>query len=103
MATTRTITWVLPAVGPRQRPLNRTRVDYRVKVSSSTPLPWTLQDEIAASAEQRLVIVDPAPGTFEYQFTVFDVDGKPGAPAMAEKGAAHDPPGSVSNVQIIDS
>jgi hypothetical protein len=101
MATTRTITWALPAVGSRQRPLSKTRVEYRVK--SAAELPWTVQDEVAADGEQKLVIQDPAPGTFEYRFTVIDIDGKAGSAVVAEKSADFDPPGSVGNVQIVDA
>lgn len=103
MATTRTITWALPAVGSRQRPLASTRIEYRVK--SATPLPWTLQDEIAADGEQKLVINDPAPGTFQYQLTAVDVDGQASAPTIVEKSAAYDPPSSIpaDSVQIVDA
>lgn len=103
MATTRTIKWALPAVGSRQRPLAKTRIEYRVK--SATPLPWTLQDEIAADGEQKLAINDPAPGTFQYQFTAIDVDGKSGAPTVAEKTSEFDPPGSIdaASISIVDA
>jgi len=103
MATTRTITWTLPAVGSRQRPLDRTQIDFRVKVTSGTPLPWTTQDDVDAGGEQKLVIADPAPGTFEYQFTVFDVDGVAGPAVVVEKTSAAEPPGSVMDVQIVDA
>lgn len=101
MATTRTITWKLPPVTSRQRPLAHTLVEYRVK--AETALPWTLQDQVAADGEQKLVIQDPAPGTFEYQLTAVDIDGKKGSPVVAEKAADFDPPGQISSVQIVDA
>lgn len=101
MATIRTITWVLPPVSARQRPIARTRVEFRVK--SLADLPWTLQDEVAAGGEQKLVINDPAPGTFEYRLVAIDVDGKQGPPVIQEKSSDYDPPGSVSGVSIVDT
>lgn len=101
MATIRTITWALPPVSARQRPIARTRVEFRVK--SLADLPWTLQDEVAASGAQSLAINDPAPGTFEYRFVVVDVDGKQGLPVTQEKSSDYDPPGSVSGVSIVDT
>ena len=101
MATIRTITWTLPTVSARQRPIARTRLEFRVK--SLVDLPWTLQDEVAAGGEQKLVINDPAPGAFEYRFIVIDVDGKQGLPVIQEKATDFDPPGSVSGVSIVDT
>ena len=101
MATTRTITWNLPPVGSRQRPIARTLIEYRVK--SIPGLPWTLQDEVSPDVEQKLVISDPAPGTFEYGLTVVDEDGRMGKRVVVEKTADYDPPGDVTNVQIVDA
>lgn len=100
MAGTRTITWTLPPVSATQRPLASTKVSYRVKATPA--LPWTLQDTVAAPAHS-LVINDPAPGTFEYQFQVLDADGTAGDPVVAEKGKAFDKPGQVSAVTIVDA
>jgi hypothetical protein len=104
MATTRTISWQLPTVGARQRALAHTLVEYRVKAPTGQPaLPWTLQDQVAASSEQKLVITDVAPGTFEYQLTAVDVDGQRGPSVVAEASKAYDPPGQVTGVQIVDA
>jgi len=102
MATIRTITWQLPPVSSRQRPLSRTVVEYRVK-SDTAPLPWTVQDEVAASGEQKLVINDPAPGTFEYRLTAVDIDGKQGPATIAEKSSDYDVPGAIAAVTIVDA
>ena len=99
----RTITWQLPTVVAQQRPIAKTIVDYRVKVTSGTPLPWTNLVDVPASAPQSTVIDDPAAGTFEYQFTVQDVDGKDGAPLIVEKTLGSSAPGQVTNVTITDA
>ncbi len=102
MATIRTISWTLPTVSARQRPIKETEVSYRVKATPA--LPWTLQDKVAASAAaQRLIINDPAPGTFEYQLVAVDVDGAKGVATVVEKAKAYDPPGAHTGVTVVDS
>ena len=104
MASTRTISWTLPTVGARQRPLSTTKIEFRAKVTSGTPNPWSLQDTVAASAaQQQLVIQNPPVGTFEYQLTWTDIDGRSSDPLLAEKTGAFDKPGQGTNVQIVDA
>ncbi len=101
--TVRTITWQLPSVGATQRPIDHVVVEFRIKPSAGSP-PWSLQDQVDAKAEQKLVIPDPAPGTFQYRLTAVDLDGRADPnPPVVEAALAFDAPGSVTNVQVVDS
>jgi hypothetical protein len=101
--TTRTISWALPTVSAKQRPIDHTVVEYRAKPNAGE-LQWTVQDQVAANGEQKLEIADPAPGTFQYRLTAVDVDGKadPNSP-IVEKALDFDAPSSVTNIQVIDA
>lgn len=105
MATVRTIAWARPAVSANQRALKFVRVEYRVKADVGQPdQPWSKQDEVAPTSEQKLDIQDPAPGTFQYRLTSVDVAGVLCvAPVIVEKTRNFDPPSSPGAVTVTDA
>lgn len=94
MANKVALSWTLPEVSARQRPIQYAKVEYRVSAS----LPWTEQGRVAPNSEQKLEFSDVAPGTYYYQVTVVDADNVAGAPSPTQATVGFDPPGSVVNL-----
>lgn len=86
------LTWVLPEVTPRQRPIQHTKIDVRVLGADT----WTEQALIPPDVTQELLFSDVSPGDYEYQATVVDVDNVSGPPVEASISVPFDPPGVVS-------
>lgn len=99
MANEVTLTWQLPAVTSRQRPIKQVEISYRVKASPA--LPWTIQDVVAPSSEQKLVFSDVAPGSYEYRAVIVDTGDARGADVFASAEVGFDPPGIVVNFGAV--
>lgn len=96
-----TVSWTLPPVSTRQRPLKHVRIEFRVQATPA--LPWTVQDNVSAQLpEQKLVFVDIAPGMYEFRATVFDIDDTMSKnPPVVEGRVPSDPPGDVTNLTFV--
>ena len=88
------VTWTLPNVSNRQRPIQHTEISVRLDPS----LPWTVQDVVAPDVVQELVFFDVVPGTHYYQAVVVDTEGVRGPAVETSVSIPFDPPGSVSNL-----
>jgi hypothetical protein len=99
MANKVTLSWTLPPVSSRQRPIQYCKIEYRFAAS----LPWTEQDRVAPDVAQQIEFSDAAPGTTYYQVTVVDIDGVSGAATPTQATVGFDPPGSVTNLVAIVS
>lgn len=88
------LTWTLPAVSARQRPIQHTEISVRVDPT----LPWTVQDVVVPGVAQELVFFDVPPGDQYYQAVVVDVDGLRGAPVETSVAVPFDPPGTVTEL-----
>lgn len=73
------LTWTLPVVGERQRPLSRVLVQISAEPEESG---WTDHKLIAADAKQELTIVDAHPGEHYFRLIVIDADGQRSAPVV---------------------
>ena len=91
------LTWDLPAVTPRQRPIQFTEISVRVDPS----LPWTVQDTVAPDVTQELVLFDVAPGDHFYRAVIVDADGVRGAEVETNIAVPFDPPGVVSTFTAV--
>ncbi len=87
------LTWALPPVTGRQRPIRETKIEFRALGIQQ----WTEQDRVAPDVAQELVFVDVAPGDYEYRGTVVDVDGKEGPPETTTASVPFDGPGSITS------
>lgn len=96
--TDRVLTWELPVVTPRQREQKHTVVEFRADPS----LPWTIQDTVLATAEQKVEFLDVNAGTFDYQLTIYDIADVAGEPVIVSANLPFEPPGSPLNVTITD-
>jgi hypothetical protein len=99
MANKVTLSWTLPVVSNRQRPIQFAKVEYRV----SPNLPWTEQDRVAPTSAQTLEFADVAPGTYYYQVTVVDIDNVSGPAVPAQAQLGFDPPGPVTGLTAVAS
>ena len=88
------VTWVLPVVTPRQKPILHTEIAVRVDPS----LPWTVQDTVVPGGAQELLFVDVPPGDQFYRATVIDTDLVRGAPVETTVAVPFDPPGTVTEL-----
>lgn len=90
------LTWVLPNVSTRQRPLAHTAIDARV----SADLPWTPIANVPANATDtpatQAVLEDVAPGTWFYRSRAIDDQGNDGNPAHAQVSVGFDKPGAIT-------
>lgn len=91
------LTWTLPNVSTRQRPIQHTRIEFRAAGIAE----WTVQDIVASDVPQELVFVDVPPGDFEYQGIVVDTAGEEGAPVQTAISVPFDPPGQISNFTAV--
>jgi hypothetical protein len=91
------VSWALPPVSPRQRPIQHTEISVRV----SDTLPWTIQDTITPDVSQELVFVDVAPGTQYFRAVVVDVDGTRGPEDTTMTDVVFDPPGAVTALTAV--
>ena len=89
----RLLTWVLPNVTPRQRPIERTEIAFRVDAS----FPWTVQTSILAADPQELRFVDVPVGEMFYRAVVIDDVGARGNDTIISATGAFDVPGAVTN------
>ena len=87
------LSWALPTVSPRQRPILHTRIDFRAVGVAQ----WTTQDVVAPDVAQALEFVDVAPGDYEYRGTVVDVDLVEGSPVTTTVSVPFDPPGQITS------
>lgn len=87
------LTWTLPNVSSRQKPIKHTMISVRVDPS----LPWTDQTPVAPDGAQEINFIDVAPGTYYYRGIVEDVDGKAGDPVETSVTVPFDPPGVISS------
>lgn len=87
------LTWELPTVNPRQRPIQFTEISVRIDPA----FPWTVQDNVAPDVAQEIVLFDVAPGDWYYQAVVIDIDGVRGAPVETRIAVPFDPPNTVTN------
>jgi hypothetical protein len=85
------LSWGLPNVSNRQRPIMHTEISVRVDAA----LPWTLQDTVDVSSTQELVQFDAVPGTQFFKAVVFDIDGRAGPEALTNATVDFDAPGMV--------
>jgi hypothetical protein len=90
------LTWQLPNVSPRQRPLAYTQIETRV----SDTLPWTSVAEVEAPAEE-LLIEDSAPGDWFFRAYAVDDRGNTGAEVFAQVGVDFDAPGAVTGFTAV--
>lgn len=88
------LTWELPNVGSRQRPIQSTKISFRVDAS----LPWTVQEMVLAP-ETELLFQDVPSGTIFYQAIAVDDLGQESTPVETSVDIAFDPPGAVANFQ----
>lgn len=88
------LSWVLPDVGPRQKPILHTEISVRV----SPDLPWTVQDVVVPGVAQELVFFDVFPGVQYYQAVVVDTDNTRGAALETNISIPFDAPGVVSTL-----
>ena len=88
------VTWGLPAVSARQKPIQHTEISVRVDPT----LPWVVQDIVVPTAAQELLFFDVAPGTHHYRAVVVDIDGVRGAEAETSVVVPFDPPGVVTSL-----
>lgn len=88
------LTWVLPTVTPRQRPILQTEISVR----NDPTLPWVVQDVVDPASVQELLFVDVAPGDKFYRAVVVDQDNVRGAEAEATVLVPFDPPGVVTSL-----
>lgn len=86
------LTWELPAVSQRQRPIAHVKIGARVSVD----LPWTPIAEVPAS-QAELLLEDVAPGEWFYRGRAFDDRGGEGPEAFTSVSLDYDPPGAVGN------
>lgn len=86
------LTWQLPNVSPRQRPLEHTTVDTRVSAS----LPWTPISNVPVNLPPELVIEDSAPGDWFFRSRVMDDQGTYGPEAFTQVAVGFDAPGAVT-------
>lgn len=91
------VSWVLPTVTPRQKPIQHTEISVRVDPT----LPWTVQDVVVPADPQELLFVDVAPGTYYYQAVVVDTDGVRGPARETSADVPFDPPGAVSALAAV--
>lgn len=91
------LTWALPAVSARQKPIQYTEISVRVDPG----LPWTVQDIVDYNAIQELLFIDVPPGEQFYQAVVFDIDGRAGNPVETSVAVPFDPPGEVSTLTAV--
>ena len=85
------LTWSLPNVGGRQRPLSGVRIAARV----SDELPWTNIAFVAVPGTE-LLLEDVAPGTWFYRAVVEDDSGAMSTAAFAQADVDFDAPGAVA-------
>ncbi len=88
------LSWTLPVVTSRQRPIDHVRIELRADAS----LPWTEQDQVPASDPQELLLADVAPGDWFYRATVVDIDGEEGSPEGTTASLGFDAPDSVTGL-----
>lgn len=88
------VTWVLPTVTPRQKPIQFTEISVR----ADPALPWTVQDVVAPDVTQELLFVDVPSGDQFYQAVVVDVDNVRGNPVETSIAIPFDPPGVVTDL-----
>jgi len=91
------LNWQLPTPGPRQRPIASTVLQARADSS----LPWGTAVVVPAPGQTAL-FQDVAPGSWEYQAIVMDVDGKTSAPRFTSINLAFDPPSPVANLTAVE-
>lgn len=91
------LSWALPPVTPRQKPIRHTEISVRVDPA----LPWTVQDVVVPTVTQELVFFDVAPGTHYYRAVVIDTDGVRGAEAETNVAVPFDPPGVVTSLTAV--
>ena len=86
------VTWVLPAVSNRQKPILHTEISVRVDPS----FPWTVQDVVTPDVAQELVFFDVAPGDHYYRAVVVDVDNVRGGEVETSIAVPFEAPGVVT-------
>jgi hypothetical protein len=86
------LTWVLPPVTPRQKPILHTEISVR----NDAVLPWTVQDVVDPASIQELLFVDVAPGDKFYRAVVVDTDNVRGAEVETSTSLPFDAPGVVT-------
>jgi hypothetical protein len=91
------VTWALPAVSARQKPILHTEISVRVDPS----LPWTVQDTVTPDVTQELVFFDVFPGDQYYRAVVIDIDGVRGAEVETSIAVPFDPPGVVTDLNAV--
>jgi hypothetical protein len=91
------VSWALPPVSPRQKPILHTEISVRVDPS----LPWTVQDTVTPDVPQELVFFDVAPGDQYYRAVVVDTDFVRGAEVETSIAVPFDPPGVVTNFSAV--
>jgi hypothetical protein len=91
------LSWALPTVTPRQRPIQHTEISVRV----ASTLPWTVQDIVVPTGLQELVFIDVAPGDQFYRAVVVDVDNVRGAEVTTGATIGFDAPGVVTALTAV--
>ena len=91
------LTWTLPAVSERQRPIARVLIEISAAPEEAG---WTEHRVVPADAEQTVTMVDAAPGTHHYRLTAIDTDGRRSVPVTAQVTVAHQGPSPVTDVVV---
>lgn len=91
------VTWALPNVSARQKPIQHTEISVRVDPA----LPWTVQDVVLPDVPQELIFFDVFPGTQYYQAVVIDTDNVRGNPVETNVAVPFDPPGTVTSLTAV--
>ena len=89
----RRLTWTLPTVTPRQHPIERTEIAFRVDAT----MPWTVQTSVLVADVQELLFADVPVGDMFYRAVVIDAVGARGNDAIISAFGEYDPPGVVTN------
>ena len=89
----RRLTWTLPNVTPRQHPIERTEIAFRVDAT----VPWTVQTSVLEADVQELLFADVPVGDMFYRAVVIDTAGGRGNDAVISAFGAYDLPGIVTN------
>lgn len=85
-----TLSWVLPAVGPRQRALKHVRIEGRITGAPDTA--WAAVADPVAVPETSVRLVDLASGDWQFRGIVVDAADVESQPRQAAVSIGFDAP-----------
>ena len=90
------VSWDLPTVSLRQKPIKHVEVHTRDDES----LPWTFQNSVLPGDVQQMIFADEPPGRHYYQAFAVDEDDVAGSPSEGIADVPFDAPSALVNFDV---